>query len=208
MFVLRVVGLVVGLLSYASPVTTFAETDRCQPPPSSNDPREYRDRGDRCEGTSPKPVSVQDGIDLLSALIDYQDEPERIGDHFRVQFFLPPKSTKVSLVVKERDNHFFYRLDKVSRPPWTNGSYNVFAWRTADVIRRIDALRMRDLGVVVRFVDNAGDESVDQVAPAVFYQSRPLANSRIRGYVFSFRVGGYAALTGTANRRNARCSSS
>ena len=150
----------------------------------AQDDLNYRKRANRFEGIREKPVSGFD-IELLSAQVDFSDTPARLGERFHVRFFLR-KPRDVHLTVREIDYRHFYWLDKVAPPsPWRAGFDNVFDWSTADVVQRLGDLRISDLGVVARLGrDTPG--AVEEVAPAVFYQSQ--YPRTVDGYLFRFRL--------------------
>ena len=145
---------------------------------------QYQQRANRYEGVRARPVSGFD-IELLAAQVAYADNAEKIGERFHIRFFLT-RPRAVHLVVRELDYRHFYWLDRVEpESPWRTGFANVFSWSTAEVVRQLGDLRLSDLGVVVR-LDRDTPSAIEEVAPALFYQSQfPTA---IRGYVFHFRL--------------------
>ena len=150
----------------------------------ANDPLDYQKRAQRYEGIKPKPVSGFD-IELLSAQIDFQDNPETLGDRFQVRFFLD-QVVPVQIIVRELDYKHYYWLDKIEpSSPWSSGFGNVFAWPTADVVQQLGDLRISDLGVVARLGRNQ-PSSTERVAPVLLYQSQ--FPSEAQGYVFTFRL--------------------
>ena len=153
----------------------------------------YQKRTNRYEGIKPKLVSGFD-IELLSARVDFNDNPDRLGERFQARFFLD-RPTNVYLVVRELDYRYYYWLDKVlPQSPWRSGYGNVIDWPTRDVIGQLDGLRISDLGVVVR-LEREGPSAVEKVAPVVFYQTQ--FPTRVNGYVFHFRLREDAKLKGT-----------
>ena len=159
----------------------------------AQDNLEYQKRANRYEGTKPKPVAGFD-IELLSARVDFSDNPEHLGERFQARFFLE-RPTEVYLVVRELDYRHFYWLDKVvPQSPWRSGYGNVVDWPTRDVIRQLDGLRISDLGVVAR-IERESPSAIEKVAPVVFYQSQ--FPTRVTGYVFHFRLREDAKLKGT-----------
>jgi hypothetical protein len=144
----------------------------------------YRKRDNRFEGIKAKPVSGFD-IELLSAMVDYQDQPDKVSGRFGVRFFLE-RSRSVHLVVRELDYKHYYWLDQVQpEVPWEKGFRNKFEWPTREVVQQLKGLTMNDLGVVAR-LDKLTPAAVEQVAPVVFYQTQ--VPKTINGYVFAFRV--------------------
>jgi len=158
----------------------------------AQDDLQYQQRANRYEGTKGKPVAGFD-VELLSARVDFSDNPERLGERFQARFFLE-RPTEVHLVVRELDYRYFYWLDRV-RPqtPWRSGYGNVADWPTRDVIRQLDGLRISDLGVVAR-LERESPSAVEKVAPVVFYQSQ--FPTQVTGYVFHFRIREDAKLKG------------
>jgi hypothetical protein len=145
---------------------------------------QYQRRANRYEGIKAKPVSGFD-IELLSARVDFSDNPEKLGERFHARFFLE-RPTEVHLVVRELDYKHFYWLDRVvTQSPWRPGFGNVFDWPTREVIQQLDDLRISDLGVVAR-LEREGPSAVEKVAPVVFYQTQ--FPSKVTGYVFHFRL--------------------
>jgi hypothetical protein len=150
----------------------------------AQDDLNYRKRANRFEGIREKPVSGFD-IELLSAQVDYNDNPDTLGERFNVRFFLT-RPQDVHLVVREIDYRHFYWLDKVApTAPWHAGFDNVFDWSTADVVKRLGDLRISDLGVVAR-LGREIPSAIEEVAPVVFYQSK--YPSKVQGYLFRFRL--------------------
>jgi hypothetical protein len=145
---------------------------------------QYQKRANRYEGVRARPVSGFD-IELLAAQVAYADDPEKMGERFHIRFFLA-RPRAAHLVVRELDYRYFYWLDKVEpESPWRTGFANVFSWSTAEVVRQLADLRISDLGVVVR-LDRDAPSAIEEVAPALFYQSQ--FPSGIRGYVFHFKL--------------------
>jgi hypothetical protein len=150
---------------------------------NAQDDLSYQRRADRYEGIKPKPVSGFD-IELLSALIDYRDHPEKLGERFHVRFFLP-RSEDVHIVVRELDYRNYYWLDRVKpHAGWKAGFGNVFDWPTSAVLQPL-GMHMSELGVVARR-EHERPSAVEKVAPVLFYQSQ--FPSRVPGYVFHFRL--------------------
>jgi hypothetical protein len=159
---------------------------------TAQDALDYQKRANRFEGIRPKPVSGFD-IELLAAQVDFLDNPEKLGERFHVRFFLK-RPGDVYLVVRELDYQHYYWLDKVApKSPWQPGFGNEFDWPTADVVQRLGDLRISDLGVVAR-LGRENPSAVEEVAPAVFYQSQ--FPTKVEGYVFRFRIREDAKLKG------------
>jgi hypothetical protein len=147
---------------------------------------EYRNRGNRHEGVRGLPVSGY-AIELLSFRALYE-EPIPTGGlppQYRVRFFLD-KETPAYLVVREIDNKESYWLDQVKpKTSWVAGFNNIFEWPTADVLAHIPALKLYDLGVIVRVAD-PNPTSKDRIAPAILYHSRHPTS--VSGYKFVFKT--------------------
>jgi hypothetical protein len=153
----------------------------------------YQKRAYRFEGIKPNPVSGFD-IELLSARIDHQDDPDRIGERLYARFYLD-QARVVNLFVRELDYKYYYWLDKVEpKTPWQGGFNNVFDWPTADVIQHLRGLKLYDLGVVAR-LDKANPSADETVAPVVLYQRQ--VPSQAKGYVFFFRLRDDAKVSAT-----------
>ena len=152
---------------------------------------QYQRRGNRNEGIKPRPVSGYD-VELLSAVVDTQEDMSRLGPMLGFRFFLKAPAGVYPLV-RELENKHYYVLDDVQpRTAWQAGYGNVFEWPTGVVLGRLTAFKPSDLGVVVRLGKAA--PSVDEnVAPAVFYQSGIPA--RVTGYRFVFSVRDDTAVT-------------
>jgi len=161
-------------------------------PVHAQDALDYQKRANRFEGVRAKPVSGFD-IELLAAQVDYLDNPDKLGERFHVRFFLK-RPGEVYLVVRELDYQHYYWLDKVApRSPWQPGFGNEFDWPTTDVVQRLGDLRISDLGVVAR-LGRENPSAIEEVAPALFYQSQ--FPDKVEGYVFRFRIREDAKLKG------------
>ncbi len=145
---------------------------------------QYQRRGNRSEGIKPKPVSGYD-LELLSAIVDTQEDMSRLGAMLGFRFFLKEPGGVYPLV-RELENKHYYVLDNVQPATvWQVGYGNVFEWPTAVVLGRLSAFKPSDLGIVVRL--GRATASVDEnVAPVVFYQSS--APPRAKGYLFTFSL--------------------
>jgi hypothetical protein len=147
---------------------------------------EYQWRGDRFEGTKPSAVGGF-GVTLLSASVDFEEQPNQVRDCFRVRYFVN-REVPVYIVVRElglneEKEKYDYWL-KRTQPPMTG--WNTYAWATDDVVKKFRKLGMEDLAVVARLnrPEPTGDP-IEQIAPVVFYQKKTPA--RIEGYRFWFR---------------------
>jgi hypothetical protein len=148
---------------------------------------DYQNRGNRWEGIAPNPVSGLD-IELLSALVDYNEKWQPLPAACKLKFYLP-KSANVDLTVRELRPKHFYKMDRVlPKSSWQTG-FNQYQWSTGDVIAALN-LNIPKLGVVARLTKTPS--SAEQVAPVVFYHSTMPKN--VGGYLFAFKVGGSAQL--------------
>src|SRR6185436_9647898 len=93
----------------------------------------YRDRGNRHEGTKPKPIGGYD-VELLGAVVEpssMADFPDRAA----VSFFLE-REEPVCFLIREREPREYYRLDQVKpASPWRPGATNTFEWPSGEVLR-------------------------------------------------------------------------
>lgn len=146
----------------------------------------YQDRGDRCEGIKPKPVSGYD-IELISAVVDYREVSKSKPDYFKLRFYLPHKNTPANVKVRELEYYFSYWMDKVNPdPPWGKG-INDYQWSTQEVIKHLKKLNMYDLGVLVHLGNNRSSVK-EHITPVIFYHSE--LPERISGYLFTFKTYG------------------
>lgn len=152
---------------------------------------QYQRRGNRSEGIKPKPVSGYD-VELLSALVDTQEDMSKLGAMLGLKFFLEAP-VGVYPLVRELEYKHYYVLDNVQPgTAWQAGYGNVFEWPTGVVLGRLSAFKPSDLGIVVRL--GKATASVDEnVAPVVFYQSTP--PPRATGYRFTFSLRDDGAVT-------------
>ncbi len=90
----------------------------------------YQDRGNRYEGIKGSPVS--DRVELISALIDYNEDSGPLPEKFKLRFYLSEQS-KVFVTVRELDNRRNYWMDRI-RPStaWHRGFGNQFEWPTQE----------------------------------------------------------------------------
>lgn len=152
---------------------------------------QYQDRGDRYEGIKPRPVSDYD-IELISAIMNYQEKVTQVPEYFKIKFFLDHIS-EVHLTVRELDYKHFYWMDKIKpSKTWRPGFNNMFTWPTRDVIQQLKGIELYDLGVVAR-LNREIPSKVEQVAPVIFYHNQfpPVIN----GYLFTFKTNEDARLT-------------
>lgn len=143
----------------------------------------YKNRGNYSEGVKAMPISNKFGLELVSAIADYQDQPNSIGNEYHARFYLNSPAP-VCLTARERDNQNYYWLDRgTPGQPWSAGKHNEFIWPTATVLKPL-ALKLYDLGVVARLSCN--DTSDEHIAPVVLFQTQ--APKTITGYVFTFKL--------------------
>lgn len=157
------------------------------------DSLEYQNRGNRYEGVKPKPVSGYD-VELISALVDYQEPSPALPNEVRLKFFLLRRTKDVFLTIRELDYKHYYWMDKVQpTKPWDKGFGNEFIWQTDAVLRQLDkAMNLYDLGVLVR-VEHQEPSADDLVAPAILYHTE--APKKITGYLITLKVNGDARLS-------------
>ena len=150
----------------------------------------YQDRGDRYEGIKGSPVS--DRVELISAMIEYNERSNQLPGEFKLNFYLS-RQVPVFIRVREIDNHHNYWMDKL-RPAsgWHTGFSNEFRWSTEEVIKSLKDIQLSDLGAVAQ-LDN-DDPSLDmRVAPVILYTSQLPSN--IGGYLFTFKISRKADVT-------------
>ncbi len=150
----------------------------------AGDDLSYRDRGNRHEGTNPKPISGYD-VELLGAMVE--PVPSSIidfPDRATITFFLEGEET-VHLLARERTPREFYWLDQVKpTSPWRPRATNTFSWPSGDVLRPL-GLRPADLLFLVRLGYDK-PRLDERVAPILF---EPAAGGRkVSGYRFTFRT--------------------
>jgi hypothetical protein len=148
----------------------------------------YQNRGRYNEGTRTEPSTGPAGLELIAALVDYEEPSTTLPPKFRAQFYLPTQD-KVDLTIREIKPVYFYWLDKVHpASAWRQGAQNRFEWPTATVIRALNwesaPLTLDQLGATVR-IGRLTPGEVEQVAPVALYQSSPPASAN--GYRFVFR---------------------
>jgi len=157
---------------------------------------EYTSRGnppDRYEGLKPNPVSGL-GIELLSAVINYQETEKRtIPSRYKLKFYLP--ETSAHITVRELIPTHFYWMDQV-RQPWQKG-LNIYEWPTKEVIAPLK-LQKSKLGVVVHNIKYDGRD-VEFISPVAFYHYK--TPSKITAYRFAFKINCEANLSYTVFQR-------
>lgn len=154
----------------------------------------YQDRGNRHEGIKSEAISAGD-IELISALVDYREQAVQLPDRLKIRFYLK-QSNNVDVQIREVDNRYYYWMDKIEPlKPWTEATYNEFAWPTKDVlqhiVQRMGPMNMYDLGAVARLGSNK-PQPKENVAPIIFYHTQLPA--RIEGYLFTFKIGNDARI--------------
>jgi hypothetical protein len=134
----------------------------------------YRARGDRWEGTI-QPKKSGNKIELMSAMVDYEEGASTIPLSVAIRFYLTDKSP-VSVSVRGIRVAQDYWMNQV-RPTkdWAPGFGNEFRWATSDVIQKLSPKieSIYDFGVLVcldRDCDTT-DNLIMKVAPAVLYYS-------------------------------------
>jgi hypothetical protein len=114
----------------------------------------YQNRGRYNEGVRTEPSTGPGGLELIAALVDYEEPSATLPPEFTAQFYLPTQD-RVDLTIREIKPVYFYWLDKVNPdPPWQPGTQNRFEWPTATVIRSLnwesEPLTLNKLGATVR----------------------------------------------------------
>jgi hypothetical protein len=182
--------LVISLLASAYALAAFYPDWREQA--DSGTSTAYQQREDRFEGVKRELAAGYD-IELLSAVADYREQRQGLGERAEIRFAIPADSSLGSVTVRELHTRYHYWLDRVEpRSGWQSGRENTFAWRTRDVLQQLIGLTsIYDLGVVVRLND-AQPRPVERVSPAILsYGGRPSAVGR---FAFAVRTNGPAAL--------------
>lgn len=148
----------------------------------AGDTLSYRDRGNRHEGTKPKPIGGYE-VELLGAVVEPVPGAD-FPDKAVLSFFLERDET-VHVLIRERDPKEYYRLDQVKpASPWRPGAANTFTWPSGDVLRPL-GLRPSDLLVLARLGFDK-PRFRERVAPVLL---GPAAGGRrISGYRFTFRL--------------------
>jgi len=153
----------------------------------------YQSRyGRYSEGVKAEPVSGYD-IELLSAMVDFQEPTTQLPVQLQTRFYLGDTSS-VDIVIREHDAQFFYWLDRVkpSSGTWRAGHINDFAWPTSTVLAHLGHISIYALGVLVR-LGKTVPSSIEYVAPAALYHTRAPASAA--GYVFTLRTNSDVRLT-------------
>jgi hypothetical protein len=148
----------------------------------------YQSRGRYSEGVRTAP-STGVSLDLLSALVDYQEPYKDLPPAFRAMFYLPIQEP-VYLAIREVAARYFYWLDQVQPVSgWQAGRPNRFEWPTATVVRALTSrqsapLTLDDLGATAR-LGSQSPGKLERVAPVALYHSRPPQS--VEGYCFVFK---------------------
>lgn len=144
----------------------------------------YRDRGNRYEGTNPKPISGYD-VELLGAMVEpVPSSSTDFPDRATISFFLEGEQT-VHLLARERTPREYYWLDQVKpASPWRPRATNTFSWPSGDVLRPL-GLRPADLLFLVRLGYDK-PRSEERVAPVLVESAA--GGRKISGYRFTFRT--------------------
>jgi hypothetical protein len=146
----------------------------------------YRARGDRSEGTV-QPKRSGNKIELMSAVVDYQEESSTIPASLAIRFYLPDNSPVSVSVRGVRVAEDYWMNEVHPKKDWAPGFGNEFRWQTSEVIQKLPAKSMYDFGVVVCLEPRCDttDNLVMKVAPAVFFYSD--FPRSINGYRFTFK---------------------
>jgi hypothetical protein len=184
-------GAAVLCLLSAAPILLFAAYH-------SQSNLKYQDRGDRYEGVRGSPVS--DRIELISALMDFQDASyTKTPEVFKLKLYLPSE-TPIFVTVREIDVRQNYWMDRI-RPSggWRPGM-NEFAWSTNEVIKPLKNLKLSDLGAVAQLETNQPSTDMKVIPAALFHTTQPRIVSR---YAFAFRISRKANVTCTISEDKA-----
>lgn len=149
----------------------------------------YQDRGNRYEGIKGTPVS--DRVELISAMVDYNERINQMPDQFKLKFYLS-QQTSVFVRVREIDNKYNYWMDRL-RPAsgWQQGFGNEFQWPTGEVLKR-KGIELDKLGAVAQL--GSDDPSLDmRIAPVILFHSQ--SPRSIDRYSFTFEISRKADVT-------------
>jgi len=160
---------------------------------SSGHDLDYQKRGDRWEGIVAPKESGND-IELLSAIVDYEEPATAMPDSLAIRFFLS-KPSPASLTVRGVRAQPHYWMKVLPPKQWKSGFFNEYRWATAEVIRKLDIANIYDLGAVVSLTqDLEVTDAVDvEVAPVILYGSKLPTSAD--GYRFTFKPITYEKLT-------------
>jgi hypothetical protein len=150
----------------------------------------YRDRGDRKEGVD-KGFPVSDRVELISAVVSYNERLNEIPDKYNLKFYLN-QTEPVFVRVRELDNQYNYWLDQLRPPkPWRQGFDNDFQWST-DGVAKPKHITLDELGAVAQL--GSADPSLDmRVAPVILFGTRH--PDKITGYTFTYKISRKADVT-------------
>lgn len=148
----------------------------------AGDDLSYRNRGDRYEGTKPKPIGGYE-VELLGAVVEPLPTAG-FPDRAAISFFLE-REESLHVLIREREPREYYRLDQVKpASPWRSRATNTFIWPSGEVLRPL-GLEPADLLFLVRLGADR-PRSRERVAPVLL---EPAAGGRkIGGYRFTFRL--------------------
>jgi hypothetical protein len=144
---------------------------------------EYRKRGDRYEGLMDRLVGASRKIDIVSAMVTYEDKAPQIPDSLKIRYCLDqPRTVYVS--VREKIPNVLYGMDTTRPASGSRGGFqNEYQWSTGEVIRKIDGFTdMYQLAVLARLDEKTGFEQ--SIVPVIFYHTN-LPRS-VSGYLFTF----------------------
>ncbi len=167
---------------------------------NSQNPLDYQDRGDRCEGVHPQLVGSYD-IELISAVVKYREPINRLPEFFKLKFCLPRHLNKVNVKVRELEYEHYYRMDKPNISS-NEGCGNFFQWSTTEVIRSLTGLNIADLGALIRLGNNQRPNKKEEVAPVILYSGNH--PNRISGYAFTFTTNRDARIRYSIRNENTR----
>lgn len=150
---------------------------------------QYQNRDNRySEGIKLPPSSIY-GIELISALVNYDEPVEQFPEEFKLQFYLPGP-VEVFLTVRELDYNYYYWLDEIDQS-WNPKNYNTFKWPTQYVIKPF-GINIHELGALAR-LSNPDPGATEEVAPVILYHSQ-IPDVLEGEYMFTFKTSGNAAV--------------
>jgi hypothetical protein len=150
----------------------------------------YQNRGRYSEGIRTAP-STGPRLDLISAMVDYNEPYSTLPQTFRALVYVPPQAEQAYLTIREIEPRYYYWLDKVQpETGWPKGTAVQFGWPTDKVIRALTwsdgPLRLEDLGAAAR-LGSPTPKSIEKILPVALYYSQPPKSAD--SYRFVFRPG-------------------
>ena len=151
----------------------------------SDSDKSYGNRGDRCEGTYSNLVSYgKPEIKLISATAFLDKKSQSFSASLYAEFC--HNNNTAHIIVESLKSN--YRIDKIRNENVKNISNKcVIAKWSSNIIRGTN-LKMRNLGIVVRF-NNPSPSSEENITPVIFYTSKSKRNKMLPGqYIFKFKT--------------------